>query len=108
MRYWPSKPLPPITRRSRNADPIAGDRERVFALPGGTCLRALMYGAKISRAVRLLVTGGAGFIGSNFVRVAGKKGPDVVVLDKLTYAGNPGNLPDPPDAGTTPVFPGEG
>jgi len=58
-----------------------------------------MYGAKISRAVRLLVTGGAGFIGSNFVRMAVKKGRDVVVLDKLTYAGNLENLRDLLDAG---------
>jgi dTDP-glucose 4,6-dehydratase len=44
----------------------------------------------------LLVTGGAGFIGSNFVRYMLAKYPDyhVVVLDKLTYAGNPDNLKD--------------
>jgi dTDP-glucose 4,6-dehydratase len=44
--------------------------------------------------VKLLVTGGAGFIGSNFVRhVMGKRADvEVVVLDKLTYAGNPENL----------------
>ncbi len=40
-----------------------------------------------------IVTGGAGFIGSNFVKLA-LEGTDsrVVVLDKLTYAGNPANL----------------
>jgi dTDP-glucose 4,6-dehydratase len=45
---------------------------------------------------KILVTGGAGFIGSNFViRLLGKY-PDleVVVLDKLTYAGNMNNLKD--------------
>ncbi|GAI17000.1 unnamed protein product, partial [marine sediment metagenome] len=44
--------------------------------------------------MRLLVTGGAGFIGSNFVRYILKKYPDykIVVLDKLTYAGNLDNL----------------
>src|SRR4051812_40296800 len=37
----------------------------------------------------LIVTGGAGFIGCNFVRLALKEGEHrVVVLDKLTYAGN--------------------
>jgi len=43
---------------------------------------------------RILVTGGAGFIGSNFVRVLLDREPDVtvVVLDKLTYAGNLDNL----------------
>lgn len=42
----------------------------------------------------LLVTGGAGFIGSNFVRFARKEHPHdaVVVLDALTYAGNRANL----------------
>ena len=43
---------------------------------------------------RLLVTGGAGFIGSNFVRRILGRRPDlqVTVLDKLTYAGNLANL----------------
>jgi dTDP-glucose 4,6-dehydratase len=43
---------------------------------------------------RVLVTGGAGFIGANFVRYWLNMYPTsvVVVLDKLTYAGNPDNL----------------
>ena len=43
---------------------------------------------------RLLVTGGAGFIGANFVRywLAAHRGDRVVVLDALTYAGNRANL----------------
>jgi dTDP-glucose 4,6-dehydratase len=43
---------------------------------------------------RLLVTGGAGFIGSHFVRRMLARHPDVrvTVLDKLTYAGNLANL----------------
>jgi len=43
---------------------------------------------------RLLVTGGAGFIGSCFVRdtLAGNPGVRITVLDKLTYAGNRANL----------------
>ncbi|MBI3926746.1 MAG: GDP-mannose 4,6-dehydratase, partial [Armatimonadetes bacterium] len=43
----------------------------------------------------ILVTGGAGFIGSNFVRYILDKYPEyrVVVLDLLTYAGNTDNLP---------------
>lgn len=46
--------------------------------------------------MRLLVTGGAGFIGSNFIRHMLEKYPDVRItnLDKLTYAGNPDNLKD--------------
>jgi dTDP-glucose 4,6-dehydratase len=44
----------------------------------------------------LLVTGGCGFIGSNFVRLCLERCPDVrlVNLDKLTYAGNLANLAD--------------
>jgi dTDP-glucose 4,6-dehydratase len=43
--------------------------------------------------VRLLVTGAAGFIGSTYVRiVAEERGDEVVVLDKLTYAGRRENL----------------
>src|SRR5204863_10078162 len=41
---------------------------------------------------RVLVTGGAGFIGSQFVRRLVDAGDEVAVLDKLTYAGNRANL----------------
>ncbi len=46
--------------------------------------------------MKLLVTGGAGFIGSNFVRywVERHPGDTVVAYDALTYAGNPANLAD--------------
>ena len=40
----------------------------------------------------ILVTGGAGFIGSHFVKRLVGAGEEVVVLDKLTYSGNPANL----------------
>ncbi|MCI0529974.1 MAG: GDP-mannose 4,6-dehydratase, partial [Nitrospira sp.] len=46
--------------------------------------------------MKLLVTGGAGFIGSNFIRYLLEKYSDyqVINLDKLTYAGNRDNLRD--------------
>jgi dTDP-glucose 4,6-dehydratase len=51
-----------------------------------------------SEPANILVTGGCGFIGSNFIRqllLAGAPGAGRVVnLDKLTYAGNPSNLAD--------------
>lgn len=48
---------------------------------------------------RIIVTGGAGFIGSNFVHWVMKNQPDVsvTVLDKLTYAGNRENLSGIPE-----------
>lgn len=43
---------------------------------------------------RVLVTGGAGFIGSNFIRYLQKVRPETIIynMDALTYAGNPDNL----------------
>ncbi len=44
--------------------------------------------------IKMLITGGAGFIGSNFVYYTLKNRPEyqITVIDKLTYAGNPDNL----------------
>jgi dTDP-glucose 4,6-dehydratase len=51
--------------------------------------------------MRLLVCGGAGFIGSNFVRQRVREhGDEVVILDKLTYAGRPESLQDLGDEAT--------
>ena len=60
---------------------------------------------RIAAGARLLVTGGAGFIGSCYVRdvLARRDGTRITVLDKLTYAGNRTNLEpvesDPEQAG---------
>lgn len=48
--------------------------------------------------MKLLITGGCGFIGSNLVRLALASGYDVVNLDALTYAGNPASLSDVADS----------
>ena len=46
--------------------------------------------------MKIVVTGGCGFIGSNFIRYILKKYPDyeIVNIDAMTYAGNPENLRD--------------
>lgn len=63
--------------------------------------------------MRILVTGGAGFIGSNFVRAvladryAALAGAEVVVLDLLTYAGTLANLTEVRDSPRLRVVPGD-
>jgi dTDP-glucose 4,6-dehydratase len=44
--------------------------------------------------IKLIITGGAGFIGSNLTRLAHGLGHQVLVIDKLTYAGNRASLAD--------------
>ena len=46
--------------------------------------------------MKVLATGGAGFIGSNFVRhvLTSRRDLEIVNFDKLTYAGNPESLAD--------------
>jgi dTDP-glucose 4,6-dehydratase len=60
---------------------------------------AARNGAKFEQGT-VLVTGGCGFIGSNFVRYLLKRHPKLSVtnLDRLTYAGNPQNLDDLADS----------
>ena len=55
--------------------------------------------SEIFEPKRIIVTGGAGFIGSNFVHWVVDNQPDVhvVVLDALTYAGNLDNLAGIPE-----------
>jgi dTDP-glucose 4,6-dehydratase len=53
--------------------------------------------------MRILITGGCGFIGSNFIHMLLQEDPQVFIcnVDKLTYAGNPANL-----AGVQESYPG--
>lgn len=61
---------------------------------GQVCNVGVLKLEKLDRMKNLLVTGGAGFIGSAFARYMLDKYPDytVTVYDKLTYAGNKDNL----------------
>ena len=45
--------------------------------------------------MKIVITGGAGFIGSRFVKLCEDKDHDVVVIDKMTYAANENNLKYP-------------
>ena len=56
--------------------------------------------ADIFEPTNIVVTGGCGFIGSNFVRWVARNHPEchITVLDKLTYAGNPANIAGLPES----------
>jgi dTDP-glucose 4,6-dehydratase len=57
--------------------------------------------------MRVLLTGGAGFIGSHLCRLLLERGYAVTVLDALTYAGNKDNIADCASAGDFEFFHGE-
>ena len=54
------------------------------------------YSEKYTDIMNIIITGGAGFIGSHVVRLFVNKYPQykIINLDKLTYAGNLANLKD--------------
>ena len=99
--------------RSRDRDRLAdaardGIADRAPAVRQGRCGSHALRGPRRRPAsdrrggptleefiVKVLVTGGAGFIGSNFVRLTLDERPDatVTVLDALTYAGSAASLP---------------
>ena len=59
--------------------------------------------------MNILVTGGAGFIGSHVVRLLVNKYPEhaIINFDKLTYAGNLSNLKDVADKSNYKFFKGD-
>lgn len=58
------------------------------------CRYSEIVSSEFFKPRNIIVTGGCGFIGANFVRYVARNHPDVhiTVLDKLTYAGNPQNI----------------
>src|SRR6476646_2412378 len=64
---------------------------RAFAADSTSALRSALL---VRASMRILVTGGCGFIGSNFIRyiLEHYKPASVTNVDVLTYAGNPANL----------------
>jgi dTDP-glucose 4,6-dehydratase len=79
-----------------------GGKTRVVSSWSRACLYHYLVAGKLNASNTILVTGGAGFIGSNFVlawfksaksgKSAKSAGTPLVNLDLLTYAGNPANL----------------
>src|SRR5438093_13503852 len=63
-----------------------------YAMPESGWQRSTFPSFSRLPLVRILVTGGAGFIGSHFVKRLLAGGDEVVVLDKLAYSGNRANL----------------
>src|SRR5579864_1707525 len=82
---WPGERFPPA-----QSSPRAARRHR----RGAAEVTSHKVWYANSTKMKLLVTGGAGFIGSNFVHYWIRHHPDdrLVVLDALTYAGNQANL----------------
>ena len=80
-------------RRGRPTPCCAASEARRSCRTGARASASAWHGSCSSAvAMRVLVTGGAGFIGSHFARRLAERGEQVVVLDKLTYAGNRANL----------------
>src|SRR5690242_14714123 len=93
----PPRPEGLVDRRgnARLALPRGGPRRAAPRQPGAPPALSAARGRRGVTRMRVLVTGGAGFIGSNLIRlILAERDWDVVNLDLLTYAGNPENLAD--------------
>ena len=84
-------PLVPSSSNFRERWPRAA-----FSFSGGASYSAEALWLKKDNMKKILITGGAGFIGSHVIRLFVTKYPEYQVynLDKLTYAGNLENLKD--------------
>src|SRR4029450_12449268 len=91
-----SRPRPDGSSTSRTSISRPSRRRATRAGCRGTTRAPTSGKSRAGSGVKLLVTGGSGFIGSNFIRHVLTTHPDdrIVNLDKLTYAGNPANLAD--------------
>jgi dTDP-glucose 4,6-dehydratase len=76
------------------SDAFSVKRATLFPCRTGGIVTLTQPGAEDARMPRVLVTGGCGFIGSNFIRLMLEKHAELKItnLDKLTYAGNLANL----------------
>ncbi len=81
--------VPPARNRTELADLVTRSLPSLHCSSGRvrSCLSTFA-------TMKILVTGGSGFIGSNLVRLLVSRGHLVLNIDKLTYAGNPGSLSD--------------
>ena len=85
---------PPPGRLPKSLHGGQSSRERILYTVGALASSHPCARAATTMPTTILVTGGAGFIGSNFIHYLSEHRPDwrIVNLDKLTYAGNLENL----------------
>ncbi len=95
---WRPRPPAPIASWIRASSPARASVLTEVHAAIESALRQWQRRVNVPAPMNVLVTGGCGFIGSNFIRqrLAESGGPlgRLVNLDKLTYAGNPANLAD--------------
>lgn len=96
MRKVPNPNIPRTCLPTREIPPTIGGEPNFDSFDDLPSLGILHFHLNERPMHTILVTGGCGFIGSNFVRLEREIDPGlkIVNVDKLTYAGNPENLAD--------------